>query len=85
MTDWAYPDEFNTLGLVAQWIAVASTVCCVFLLLSWIILPVDKTHRHYLSLCLTTAVIFMNVSIRPLTPYYHVEFRDIDMLYSSVL
>ncbi|EAA35170.3 hypothetical protein GE21DRAFT_1311 [Neurospora crassa] len=61
MTDWAYPDEFNTLGEVAQWVAVAGTACCVFLLLSWIILPVEKTHRHYLSLCLTTAVLFMNL------------------------
>ncbi|CCC10400.1 unnamed protein product [Sordaria macrospora k-hell] len=61
MTDWAYPDEFNTLGEVAQWVAVAGTACCVFLLLSWIILPVDKTSRHYLSLCLTTAVLFMNL------------------------
>lgn len=67
MTDWAYPEEFNTLGVVAQWVAVAGTVCCVFLLLSWIVLPVDKTHRHYLSLCLTTAVLFMNVSIWPLS------------------
>ncbi|KAK3354986.1 hypothetical protein B0H65DRAFT_417612 [Neurospora tetraspora] len=61
MTDWAYPDEFNTLGEVAQWVAVAGTACCVFLLLSWIILPVEKTSRHYLSLCLTTAVLFMNL------------------------
>ena len=68
MTDWAYPEEFNTLGEVAQWVAVAGTACCVFLLLSWIVLPVDKTSRHYLSLCLTTAVLFMNVSIWPLIP-----------------
>lgn len=63
MTDWVYPDSFNTLGLVAEWIAVVGTICCVFLLLSWIFLPVEKTHRHYLSICLTTGVGLMNVSV----------------------
>jgi len=61
MTDWAYPDSFNTLGVAAQWVAVGSTVCCVFLLASWAFLPVEKTYRHYLSICLTTAVLFMNL------------------------
>ncbi|KAK3328846.1 hypothetical protein B0H66DRAFT_467609 [Apodospora peruviana] len=61
MTDWAYPDSFHTLSLGAGWVAVVSTICCVFLLLSWAVLPVDKTYRHYLSICLTTAVLFMNL------------------------
>ncbi|KAK3336158.1 hypothetical protein B0T19DRAFT_436957 [Cercophora scortea] len=61
MTDWAYPDSFNTVGLAAEWVAVLSTVCTGFLLLSWAVLPVDKTYRHYLSICLTTAVLFMNL------------------------
>lgn len=61
MTQWTYPDTFATLGDAADWIAVVSTVCCVFLLLSWAILPIDKTHRHYLSICLTLAVVFMNL------------------------
>ena len=62
MTDWVYPDSFQTLGFVAGWLGVVGTICCVFLLLSWVALPVEKTHRHYLSICLTIAVIFMNVS-----------------------
>ncbi|KAK0618460.1 hypothetical protein B0T17DRAFT_495887 [Bombardia bombarda] len=61
MTDYAYPDSFDTLGLAAEWVAVVSTVATVFLLLSWAVLPVDKTYRHYLSICLTTAVLFMNL------------------------
>ncbi|ROW11440.1 hypothetical protein VMCG_01183 [Cytospora schulzeri] len=61
LTAWAYPDNFDTMGIAADWIAVASTVCCVFLLLSWLVLPIDKTHRHYLSICLTFAVMFMNL------------------------
>lgn len=61
LTAWAYPDNFDTMGIAADWVAVASTVCCVFLLLSWLVLPIDKTHRHYLSICLTFAVTFMNL------------------------
>lgn len=64
MTDWAYPDSFQTLSLAAGWVAVVSTVCCVFLLLSWIFLPVEKTNRHYMSICLTIGVVFMNVSAK---------------------
>lgn len=33
----------------------------VFLLLSFIILPVKYTHRHYLSVCVTLGVIFIEV------------------------
>ncbi|KAK4129323.1 hypothetical protein N657DRAFT_67823 [Parathielavia appendiculata] len=61
MTDWAYPDSFQTMGTAANWVAVASTICCVFLLISWAVLPVDKTYRHYLSISLTVAVMFMNL------------------------
>jgi hypothetical protein len=62
ITDWAYPDSFNTMTEAADWVAVASTICCIFLLASWAFLPVEKTNRHYLSICLTTAVLVMNVS-----------------------
>ena len=60
MTEWVYPDNFSSLTTAADWVAVASTVCCVFLLISWLVLPVDKTNRHYLSICLTTGVLLMN-------------------------
>ncbi|PSS03636.1 hypothetical protein BD289DRAFT_358722 [Coniella lustricola] len=61
MTDWTYPDTFVQVGIAAQWTSVFSMVCCVFLLVSWAALPIDKTHRHYLSICLVLAVIFMNL------------------------
>lgn len=62
VTDWVYPDSFQSLGTAAGWVAVVSTVCVVFLLASWAFLPVEKTNRHYMSICLTIAVVFMNVS-----------------------
>ncbi|KAI1172512.1 hypothetical protein F4777DRAFT_509091 [Nemania sp. FL0916] len=61
LTDWVYPDNFTTATQSADWINVAGMVGCAFLLLSWIVLPVEKTHRHYLSICLTVAVVFMNL------------------------
>lgn len=61
MTEWVYPDSFNTMTDVANWIAAASVLGCSFLLMSWVALPVEKTNRHYLSICLTIAVLLMNV------------------------
>ncbi|KAM5355860.1 hypothetical protein ACJ41O_002506 [Fusarium nematophilum] len=61
MTDWVYPDRFDILTAVANWVALFSVICCVFLLLSWACLPVEKTNRHYLSICLTFAVLLMNL------------------------
>lgn len=61
MTDWTYSDAFSTVGVAAEWVSVASTLCCLFLLLSWTVLPIDKTHRHYLSICLTISVVMMNL------------------------
>ncbi|KAI1493121.1 hypothetical protein F5X96DRAFT_677263 [Biscogniauxia mediterranea] len=61
MTDWAYPDTFDAATGAANWINVVGMVCCVFLLISWIVLPVERTHRHYLSICLTCAIVLMNL------------------------
>ncbi|KAK2593061.1 hypothetical protein QQS21_009227 [Conoideocrella luteorostrata] len=49
------------MTVVANWVAAVSTICCVYLLASWIALPVDKTNRHYLSVCLTFGVMLMNL------------------------
>ncbi|KAF4512567.1 hypothetical protein G6O67_001687 [Ophiocordyceps sinensis] len=61
MADWVYPDSFNTITLVADWTATVSAICCLFLLVSWAALPVDKTNRHYLSVCFTFGVMLMNL------------------------
>jgi hypothetical protein len=61
MAEWVYPDSFDTVSEVANWIAVASSVSCLCLLFSWAALPVEKTNRHYLSICLTIGVLLMNL------------------------
>jgi hypothetical protein len=53
---------FNTYYRVAEALNVAGLVLLVFLLISFLILPAEKTRRHYLSYCLIIAAIFMAVS-----------------------
>lgn len=60
-TDWLYPDTFGHVNTAADWLNVAGLVSCAFLLLSFALLPVEKTHRHYLSICLVLAVILMQL------------------------
>ncbi|KAG9257817.1 G-protein coupled receptor [Emericellopsis atlantica] len=60
MTQWVYPDTFNTLTDAANWVATASGICCLFLLASWACLPVEKTNRHYLSVGITIGVLLMS-------------------------
>ena len=45
----------------ASWVNVAGIVCSVFLLVSFAFLPIGKTHRHYLSVCLTIATVMLEV------------------------
>lgn len=53
--------EFETRTSIANWVNVAALVFSLFLLASFAILPVKWTHRHYLGVCLTIAVVFMEV------------------------
>lgn len=55
--------DFNRLTGVANWLNVGSTACTALLLLSLLVLPVQKTSRHYLTVCLLIAVGFMSVGI----------------------
>jgi hypothetical protein len=53
---------FNTYYRVAEGLNVAGLILLVFLLVSFVVLPAEKTRRHYLSYCLIIAAIFMAVS-----------------------
>lgn len=46
----------------AGWISVAILPLCVFLLVSYAVLPVKWTHRHYLSICFTVGIVCIQVS-----------------------
>ncbi|XDG07125.1 hypothetical protein ABKA04_006740 [Annulohypoxylon sp. FPYF3050] len=76
--DWAYPDNFNTAATAANWVNVVGMICCGFLLISWIVLPVEKTHRHYLSISLACAIVLMNLGfIIPLAAKPNQCFNEI--------
>ncbi|KAH8815050.1 G protein-like protein-coupled receptor : GPCR, secretin-like protein [Xylogone sp. PMI_703] len=60
-TEWLYPSNFDSLTGNVGWGSVVGMVCCVFLLASWAFLPVNKTHRHYLSICLSIAIVLMQL------------------------
>ena len=45
-----------------NYVSVVSVVACVFLLLSFAVLPIDYTNRHYLSVCITIGILMMCLS-----------------------
>jgi len=57
------PTDFNRLTGIANWLNVGSIACTALLLLSLLVLPVQKTSRHYLTVCLLIAVGFMSVGV----------------------
>ncbi|EXJ56654.1 hypothetical protein A1O7_06998 [Cladophialophora yegresii CBS 114405] len=61
LTDWTYSDGFEARTEIANWVNVAAFVLSVYLLLSFAVLPVKYTHRHYLSVCLTLGVVFIEL------------------------
>ncbi|GFF23344.1 frizzled and smoothened-like protein P [Aspergillus udagawae] len=59
---WTYGDELFEKASVASWISVAILPLCIFLLVSYAVLPVKFTHRHYLSICFTLGICFMEIA-----------------------
>src|SRR5271154_3339765 len=53
---------FEQRTQIANWVNVGALLLTIFLLLSFSILPVKWTHRHYLSICLTISVGLIEVS-----------------------
>ena len=62
VTEWIYADSFHRITVLVEWAACLSVLCCMFLMVSWAILPVAETKRHYLTVCLTAGVLLMSVS-----------------------
>lgn len=48
-TEWIYSDTFTTSYRVAEGINLIGFAACLFLMVSWAILPPKQTRRHYLS------------------------------------
>lgn len=53
--------DFKVLPRVTSWLNVAGLVCAGLLLVTYFILPVEKTSRHYLTVGLVVAVCTLQV------------------------
>ncbi|KAK6544027.1 hypothetical protein TWF694_000741 [Orbilia ellipsospora] len=60
--DWLYPDNFDTLVNAVAYFNLASVAACIFMLISYWVLPTTLTHRHYLSVSLVVGVLIMECS-----------------------
>ena len=60
-TDWLYPSNFYSLTRIAGIVNVIGLALCVFMLLSFAVLPAEKTRRHYLNVCLVVAVVSLEL------------------------
>ena len=52
---------FQQFPTIASWLNVAGMVCCGTLLLSYLVLPVERTSRHYLTVGLVLAICLIQV------------------------
>ncbi|OOF94828.1 hypothetical protein ASPCADRAFT_171144 [Aspergillus carbonarius ITEM 5010] len=62
MAEWAYGDNLTSQTKVASWLGVATLPLCIFLLVSFAVLPAKWTHRHYLSICFTLGICCMELA-----------------------
>lgn len=60
--------------------SIVSFVLVIFLLLSFAILPADKSQRHYLSVGLLIAVCFIEVCPTPNFLFHSLDMADIELL-----
>lgn len=61
-TDWVYSDSFSRQSRISNYASIVSLIFNIFLLLTFIVLPRDKSHRHYLSIGLTASLILIAIA-----------------------
>lgn len=61
-TDWVYSDGFDNQARIANYVSIISLVLNTFLLVTFIAIPGEKSHRHYLSIGLTVSLILIAIA-----------------------
>ncbi|KAK8247924.1 hypothetical protein HDK77DRAFT_508168 [Phyllosticta capitalensis] len=61
--DWVYSDDFLSHLQTANWLGVASFSLICFLLISYLVLPPNKSGRHYLTIGSAIAVMFQTLGL----------------------
>ncbi|KAH7041900.1 hypothetical protein B0J12DRAFT_580073 [Macrophomina phaseolina] len=59
--DWVYPEEFTDKLKIANYVGISSVALCGFLLLSFLVLPPERSNRHYLTIGVTLAITFFSI------------------------
>ncbi|KKK26811.1 hypothetical protein ARAM_002370 [Aspergillus rambellii] len=59
---WTYGEGVQEKSRIASWLSVAVLPLCIFLLVSYAVLPAKRTHRHYLSICFTLGICCMQIA-----------------------
>ncbi|KAI1916123.1 hypothetical protein LOY89_002740 [Ophidiomyces ophidiicola] len=60
--EWRYTDDFLRRTKIASWLALAVFILNTLMLLTYAVLPAKATRRHYLSICLISALMMMELS-----------------------
>ncbi|PLN79314.1 hypothetical protein BDW42DRAFT_173149 [Aspergillus taichungensis] len=87
MAEWRYGEDIEPKSQIASWLAVATLPLCLSILISYAVLPVKTTHRHYLSICITLGIAFMEIAfiiplgIKPNQCYNQITPND---MYSDI-
>ena len=54
--------DFDVIPKAASWLNVAGMICSVSMLITFFVLPVPRTSRHYLTVGLVVAVCLLQAS-----------------------
>ncbi|KAL5441043.1 hypothetical protein PMIN06_009485 [Paraphaeosphaeria minitans] len=76
--DWLYKPNWEDHLRIPNYLSVLSVTLCLFLMLSFAVLPPEATYRHYLSVGLLFPVLFISLSFAiPVT-------TDPDMCFDAI-
>lgn len=62
LTDWLFDPGFPHAAHAANYIGLGSFIANCLLLLTYLVLPEEQSHRHYLSIGLTGSLLLMNLA-----------------------
>jgi len=62
ISDWVFSDKFAHQASSANYVGILTLILNSMLLLTYVVLPEEKSHRHYLSIGLTLSLILLSIA-----------------------
>ncbi|KAK0250064.1 hypothetical protein B0A54_01812 [Friedmanniomyces endolithicus] len=62
ISDWVFSDKFAHQASSANYVGILTLILNSILLLTYVVLPEEKSHRHYLSIGLTLSLILLSIA-----------------------